>query len=262
MSVSDTLPCAVPLYPDQMTSNEMAQATPATPKPRTAVLLHAYPLAADMWREQRAALEGAGLTVLTPDLPGFGGREGAVETLPQAVEALLAELPQEPLSVVGLSMGGYLALELLRQAPERVGRLVLADTSSRADSPEKQKDRRQQASRVLTEGRDFIIDAAREEHSAATFGKVLPLIERASREGIAGALGAMAAREEGRTTLQGAQVPLLVIVGREDTLTPVEMAQEIADAGRGELVVLEGAAHLSNLDQPEAFNAALLKFLA
>ena len=232
-----------------------------TTAPRTVLMLHAYPLSSAMWQEQKRALEEAGLTVLTPDLPGFGGREGAVETLPQAVGALLAELPQEPLSVVGLSMGGYLALELLRQAPERVGRLVLADTSSRADNPEKQNDRREQARRVLEEGRDFIIEAARDEHSAATFKKVLPMIESASREGIAGALEAMAAREEGRTTLQAAQVPLLVLVGREDTLTPLDMAQEIADAGRGELVVLEGAAHLSNLDQPEAFSAALLKFL-
>ena len=231
-------------------------------KPQTAVLLHAYPLSADMWREQRAALEGAGLTVVTPNLPGLGGREGSIVSLPQAVEDLLAELPQGPLSVVGLSMGGYLALELLRQAPERVGRLVLADTSCRADSPEQAENRREQASRVVAEGRDFIIDAAREEHAPATFKKVQPMIESASREGIAAALDAMAAREEGRTTLQAAQVPLLVIVGREDTLTPIDMAQEIADAGHGELVILDGAAHLANLDQPEAFNAALLKFLA
>lgn len=230
-------------------------------KPRTVLMLHAYPLSAAMWTEQKKALEAAGLTVITPDMPGLGGREGAMVSLPQAVEALLTELPEGPLSVVGLSMGGYLAQELLRQAPERVGRLVLADTSCRADSPEQAESRREQASRVVAEGRDFIIDAAREEHSPATFRKVLPLIESASREGIAGALDAMAAREEGRTTLQAAQVPLLVLVGREDTLTPVDMAQEIADAGRGELVILDGAAHLSNLDQPEAFNAELLKFL-
>ena len=231
-------------------------------RPRTVVLFHAYPLSADMWREQRAALEGAGLSVVTPNLPGLGGREGTIVSLPQAVEGFLAELPDGPLSVVGLSMGGYLAQELLRQAPERVGRLVLADTSCRADSPEQAESRRQQASRVVQEGRDFIIDAAREEHSHSTFKKILPMMESASREGIAAALGAMAAREEGRTTLQAAQVPLLVLVGREDTLTPIEVAQEIADAGRGELVILDGAAHLSNLDQPEAFNAELLKFLA
>ena len=232
-----------------------------TARPRTVLMLHAYPLSSAMWQEQKRALEAAGLRVLTPDLPGFGGRAGAMESLPQAVEALLAELPEEPMSVVGLSMGGYLALELLRQAPDRVGRLVLADTSSRADSPEKQADRRAQASRVLAEGRDFILNAAREEHSPATFAKVQPMIESASPEGIAGALEAMATREEGRTTLQALKVPLLVLVGREDPLTPIELAQEIADAGRGELVILDGAAHLSNLDQPEAFNAALLDVL-
>lgn len=232
-----------------------------TQKPQTVLMLHAYPFSAAMWDEQKAALEAAGLRVIAPNLPGFGGREGAMVSLPQAVEGLLAELPSEPLSVVGLSMGGYLALELLRQAPERVGRLVLADTNSRADSPDKAEDRRQQASRVLDEGRDFIIEAAREEHSASTFKKVLPMMESASREGIAAALDAMAAREEQRTTLQALEVPLLVIVGREDTITPIDMAQEMADAGRGELVVIDDAAHLSNLDQPEAFTRALLNFL-
>ena len=230
-------------------------------KPRTALLIHAYPLSSAMWRDQTEALEAAGLRVLTPDLPGFGGTEGTMESLPEAARGLLEQLPDEPLSLVGLSMGGYLALELLAQAPERFGRVVLADTSLRADSPEQAEKRRAQATRVLEEGRDFLLQAAREEHSEGTYRKVLPMMEEASREGIAAALYALAAREEQRTTLRDLPLPLLVIVGREDTITTVEEAQEIADAGRGELVVLDGAAHLANLDQPEAFNAALLRFL-
>ncbi|MFC4426121.1 alpha/beta fold hydrolase [Deinococcus navajonensis] len=230
-------------------------------RPRTVLLLHAYPLSAAMWQAQVEALQAAGLRTLAPDLPGFGGTSGGISTLPETGRELLARLPEEPLAVVGLSMGGYFALELLAQAPERFARVVLADTTLRADPPAKQADRRAQADRVLVEGRGFILDAAREEHSAATFRQVQPMIEAASPEGIAGALRAMAARHEGRSTLHALKVPLLVLVGAEDQITPPDQAQEIADAGRGELRVLPGAAHLSNLDQPAAFNAALLAFL-
>lgn len=232
------------------------------PAPRTVLLLHAYPLSAAMWDDQRAALEVGGFTVLAPNLPGFGGGEGAITTLEDAARDLLGTLPEgEPLAVVGLSMGGYLAMELLRQAPERFARVVLADTSLRADTPEKTEDRRAQADRVEEEGAGFIVHAAEQEHSPATFRRVRPMIEAASREGIAGALRAMAVRGDHRDTLRGLEVPLLVLVGEADEITPAEFAQEIADAGGGELRVIPGAAHLSNLDNPEAFNAALLTFL-
>ncbi|BDP42454.1 beta-ketoadipate enol-lactone hydrolase [Deinococcus aetherius] len=231
------------------------------PAPHTVLFLHAYPFSGAMWSGQRAALEGAGLNVLAPHLPGFGGREGAITSLADTVRDLLAELPDVPLAVVGLSMGGYLALELLAQAPDRFARVVLADTSAQPDDGEKRESREGQAERVLGEGKDFIVEAAREEHSPATFERILPMIEIASPEGIAGALRAMAARPDYRDTLRGLQVPLLVLVGEEDTLTPPELAQEMAELGHGELRVIPDAAHLSNLDAPEAFNAALLDFL-
>lgn len=232
------------------------------PAPQTVLFLHAYPFSGAMWDDQKAALEEAGLTVLAPDLPGFGGEPGAITTLEDAARDLLATLPQgEPLAVVGLSMGGYLAMELLRQAPERFSRVVLADTSLRTDGPEKTEDRRDQADRVEAEGRDFIVHAAEKEHSPATFRRVRPMIEAATREGIAGALRAMAVRGEHRDTLRTLEAPLLVLVGEADEITPPELAQEIADAGRGELRVIPNAAHLSNLDNPDAFNAELLDFL-
>lgn len=237
--------------------------TPASgPKPHTALLLHAYPLSGGMWRAQEIALSNAGLQVIVPHLPGFGGASGAISDLRSAARDLLELLPPEPVSVVGLSMGGYLTLELLALAPERFGRVLLADTTAQSDDEEKQKDRESQAARVLQEGRGFIIEAAQKEHSAATFEKVLPLMEAASPEGIAGALRAMAARPDHRETLRGLHKPLLVLVGENDDITPLERAQEMANLGHGDLKIIPGAAHLSNLDQPHAFNQALLEFLA
>ncbi|ACO46706.1 alpha/beta fold hydrolase [Deinococcus deserti] len=227
----------------------------------TVVMLHAYPLSAAMWDKQARALEDAGMRVLKPDLPGFGGQDGHMTSLQDTAQALLETFPEEPLALVGLSMGGYLALELLAQAPGRFDRVVLADTTLRADSPEKQADRLAQAERVLREGSGFLVEAARDEHAPATFEQVKPMIELASRSGIAGALRAMAERQDQRHTLEALKVPLLVVVGANDQLTPVDRAQEIAAAGRGQLMVLPEAAHLSNMDQPEAFNTALLEFL-
>ncbi|MBB5233674.1 alpha/beta fold hydrolase [Deinococcus budaensis] len=235
--------------------------TQPAPAPQTVLLLHAYPLSAAMWDAQKAALEEAGFAVLAPDLPGFGGQAGAITSLEDAARDLLGALVLEPVALVGLSMGGYLAMELLAQAPERFTRVVLADTSLRADDPEKTKDRLEQADRVEQEGAAFIVEAAEKEHSPATFRRVRPMIETASREGIAGALRAMAQRPEQRDTLRDLAVPLLVLVGEHDEITPPELAQEIADAGRGTLRLIPGAAHLSNLDAPEAFSEALLAFL-
>jgi pimeloyl-ACP methyl ester carboxylesterase len=228
---------------------------------RTVLLLHAYPLSAAMWAGQKTALEAAGLTVLAPSLPGFGGEPGAMSSLADTARKLLDTLPPEPVALVGLSMGGYLALALLAQAPQRFARVVLADTSLRADTPDRAGERRQQADRVLAEGRAFIVTAAEQEHSPSTFRQVRPMIGAASREGIAGALRAMAERSEQRETLRTLNVPLLVLVGEHDEITPPGQAQEIADAGRGTLHIVPGAAHLSNLDAPDAFNAALLAFL-
>lgn len=235
--------------------------TPDSGRPRTVLMLHAYPLNARMWDDQKAALEAAGLSVLAPDLPGFGAAPGAMTSLEEEAASLLATLPEGPLALVGLSMGGYLAMGLLAQAPDRFTRVVLADTTLRADPPEKVHDRHAQADRVLEEGTGFLVDAARDEHPAATFRRVQPMIEAATPEGVAGALRAMAARGESRSVLAGLQVPLLVLVGADDPVTPPDRAQEIADAGHGDLTVIPGARHLSNLDQPAAFTQALLDFL-
>lgn len=214
-----------------------------------------------MWNPQRRALEDAGWTVLAPDLPGFGGQPGAVVSLPETAAALLAALPAGPLALVGLSMGGYLALELLAQAPERFFAAALADTSAQADPPERADARHEHARRALAEGTGFLVDAAREEHRPSTFEQIRPMIEAASPAGVAGALRAMAARPDHRETLRGLNLPVLTLVGAEDTLTPPDLAREMAELARGRCEVLPGGEHLSNLDVPQAFTAALLPFL-
>lgn len=236
----------------------------------TALLLHAFPLHAGMWREQRVALEAAGFTVLAPDLPGFGNAGGELVSLQDTAARLLGgellaeqglgELPPT-FDLVGLSMGGYLALELLAQAPERISRLVLCNTNARPDPEDKQRDRAEQAERVLREGVGFMVEAAEAEYRAGTFRVVRDMVAQARPESVAAALRALAGRADHRGTLRGAGKPTLVIGGSEDGITPPELSQELAELSGGELRILAGAAHLSNLDAPGAFNGALLGFL-
>ncbi|MFC6592130.1 alpha/beta fold hydrolase [Deinococcus lacus] len=232
--------------------------------PRTVLLIHAFPLSSEMWTAQKAALEAAGLQVLTPNLPGFGGEAGELLGLDQAARLLLDQLPIEPVSVVGLSMGGYIALELLALAPERVGRLVLADTHAQGDDEATTQSREEQAVRVLKEGPGFMIGKAEQEQAPATAAQTRRMTLQASREGIAAALRAMAARPDRRDTLRAAAergLPVLALVGTQDDLTPPEQAREMARLSGGQVTELAAAGHLSNLDQPEAFNQALLDFL-
>lgn len=238
---------------------------------KTAVLLHAFPLSPEMWQPQRAALEAQGWRVLVPALPGFGGTGDKMTSLEAQAGALIeAVLPTEPVALMGLSMGGYLALEVLaalqeRGEPERVSYLVLADTHACGDDAETRETREKQAQQVLAEGQGFMVENAREEQKPSTAEQTVPMIRAASREGIAAALRAMAARADRRAVLRRAGeegLRVLAIVGADDSLTPPDLARENAELGGGQLAVIEEAGHLANLDNPEAFNAALLEFLA
>lgn len=242
-----------------------------TDHPQTAVLLHAFPLDARMWDAQKTALEAAGLRVTVPHLPGFGGEAGEMNSLKETAAWLLDhQLPEEPFSLAGLSMGGYLALEVLallqeRGQTERVPRLVLADTHAHGDDAGKRADREKQAQKVLKEGQEFMVETAREEQKPSTAEQTARMTREASREGVAAALRAMAARADRRDVLRRAGeggVQVLALVGSEDELTPPEQAHENADLSGGQLKVIEGAGHLSNLDEPEAFNRALVEFLS
>jgi len=172
--------------------------------------------------------------------------------------------------VSGLSMGGYVALAFYKLFPSRVRALVLADTRAQADSEEGKQTRHQQAEKALAEGMASIADSMLQKLlTPETVSKRPDLVKRVrdmmlktKPEGAAGALLGMAERDDQTPLLAQIACPTLILVGREDPITPVpdseKMHREIAGS---RLVVIDNAAHVSNLERTEQFNDELVRFI-
>ncbi len=181
---------------------------------------------------------------------------------------ILAEAPPR-FALVGLSMGGYVAFEILRQAPERVARVALLDTAARADTPDASAARRTQMDLAASGRFTEVIDAlfARVVHPSRQHDAALRELMRlmGAEVGVSGYLRQQTAnmtRIDSRPTLAGIRCPTLVLVGEGDRLTPPERAVEIADAITGaRLVVVPDCGHFSTLECPQAVTDALRAWL-
>ncbi len=217
-------------------------------------------LSARMYAQQIPALWSTG--------PVMVANHTRDDTMAGIAARILGSAPPR-FALVGLSMGGYISFEIMRQAPQRVVRLALLDTSARADTEEASAARRTQVA-LATSGRfEEVIDALypRMVHAARLEDSALRELNRQmGREvGVAGYCNQQAAiigRPDSRPTLAAIRCPTLVLVGDADQLTPPERAQEIASGIRGaRLVTVEKCGHLSALEQPDAVNEALLALL-
>jgi len=232
------------------------------------LLLHAWPVDARMWDPQREAIRD--VPVVAPNLPGFGGADpaGEVMTMRAASDAALAELDAAGVDravVCGLSLGGYVAFEMWRNARHRIAGLVLANTRAVADAPEGADGRRALAARLRSEG-NVLAEAPppllSEGASVNAWARVKGWIADQPAEAIAAAALGMAERPDSTPDLSTIDVPSLVITSTADTLIPpavtAEMAGQIAGA---RLQTIEGAGHLSNVEGSDAFAEALLEHL-
>jgi pimeloyl-ACP methyl ester carboxylesterase len=237
------------------------------------VLLHGFPFDRSMWRGQTSALGGE-FRVVAPDLRGLGetplGNDVTIEAMADDVAALLDELKLGRVVLGGLSMGGYVAFEFFRKFPGRARALVLADTRPQADTEEGRRAREENAQRALKEGMVPIVEAMlpkllsakTRERGGEVLERVRAMMLGTSPEGAAAALRAMALRRDQTDLLPSINVPTLIVVGDEDSITPPSDAEAMTAKIEGSrLVVVEGAAHLSNVERPEEFNRALVKFL-
>ena len=190
------------------------------------------------------------------------------ETLPEMATLILAAAPPR-FALVGVSMGGYLALEIMRQAPERVEKLALVCTSARPDTPEQTAARRKMLDqacavgfeRFLALGADALTHPSRKGEPALNtisirMGRAVGL------EGFARQTEAVIARADSRPLLAEIKVPTMIVVGDADPLTPAALSEEMATAIAGaKLVVAEQCGHVITLERPEIVNAALVEWL-
>ena len=236
----------------------------------TILFLHAFPLDAWMWQPQIDALAGEARLV-APDFPGFGGTKAAgdVMTMDAAADAAVRALDEAGASdavVCGLSMGGYVALAFWRRHRDRVTGLILANTKAGADDDAGRDRRAALAQRLRSEGNQFLLDSPppllSDVASDDLWEAVKADIGRQPPDAIAAASLGMAERVDSTGDLPHIDVPTLVIVSDGDTLIPAAASIPMADLIPGaKLHDIQGAGHLSNLEQPERFSALLREHL-
>lgn len=215
---------------------------------------------ADLWAAQIAAF-AADRSVVVAD-------HACADTMAAIAEAILAEAPPR-FALAGLSMGGYVAMEILRRAPERVVRVALLDTQARADGEEARAARLQQIEIAETGGFDRIADlqiprllSPAHQKEPGLVGIVRRMAADTGAEGFVRQQKAILGRIDSRPSLRAIACPTTVIVGAEDAITPVDLAREMVEAIPGAaLEVVADSGHLSTLEAPAAVNAALARWL-
>ena len=238
------------------------------------VLIHAFPLNQTMWDDQLDKLR-AHCRVVTIDMRGFGGSDAPpgpylMNQMAADVRALLSSLNIDRAVLVGLSMGGYVSLAFYRDYPDAVTAMVLADTRATSDTGEARERRLKSAERAERDGSSAIADdmiplllgRTTIESRPAVIDRVRAMIESNQPRAIAAAQRGMAERRDSTDILGKIDLPVMILVGSEDTLTPMAEAEVLRAGIRGaSLREIEGAGHLSNIERPEDFNAALIEFI-
>ncbi|HJP78996.1 MAG TPA: alpha/beta hydrolase [Pseudonocardiaceae bacterium] len=241
----------------------------------TLVLVHGHPFDHSMWQPQVEYFRAEGWRVIAADLRGYG--ESTVvpgitplSTFAEDIAALLDHLGIARFVLVGLSMGGQIALECHRLFPQRLIGLVLADTFAQAETPAGRADRERMADRLLREGMAGYAAEVLPKMVAPHNIEALPAVAEfvsgmmrgAPPEGAAAALRGRARRPDYTEMLRTVVVPTLIVVGSDDQFTPVADAEYMYDRiPTSRLVIVDGAAHLPNLERPAEFNKALGQLL-
>lgn len=250
---------------------------------QTVVLLHAFPLDHRMWADQVAGLAAAGHQVLALDLPGFGGTalpdvDPSLDVVAEAIAQRLADEGIDHAVLVGLSLGGYVVMAMIRGAlmrarAESLDALILCDTKASADAPEAVSNRLRLADAVQADPgncgrilRQAVLPGLFGQTTHANRPEVVDMVggwlDQADPSSVAWYQRAMAARPDSHDLLRSLSAPALVLWGSEDALSPsAEQATMLAALGSARESVIEGVGHLSAVEDPAAVTAQLQEFL-
>jgi len=239
------------------------------------VLLHAFPVDRRAWAPVAEELRSSGAEVLTPDFRGFGddvrelSTKTSLDVLSDDVAETIMRLGQ-PAVVGGLSLGGYVAMNLARRHPDRIAALALVDTKANADDPAAADGRLAFADRVDAEGNGWVADAmmpkllgpTSRERNADVVAAVRTMIDENNPAAIAWVQRAMAQRPDSLEVLRGFDGPILGLVGSDDELSPPpDMTRIIAAAQRGSMATIPDVGHLSPIEAPSQVAAVLSSWL-
>jgi pimeloyl-ACP methyl ester carboxylesterase len=239
------------------------------------LLIHGHPFDRTMWEPQVRALAGRGYRVIAPDLRGYGSSTVVpgttnLDAFARDLDALLDHLGLDVVSVVGLSMGGQIALELYRLFPDRVDSLTLAATNPRAETERGRAARVALAGRLRAEGMRGYCEEVLVGMMTADNVRELPgvadhvraMMRATPPEGAAAALLGRARRQDYVPLLRRVSAPTLLVGGQYDVFTPPDLTESMHVLVPDSVVeIIEGAGHLPNLERPERFNEVLRRFL-
>lgn len=231
------------------------------------VWIHGFPLSSAIF-EPQTRIEG--FRHLRPDLPGFGqtppdGTDASMQSYAREILAMLDEKKIDRAVIAGFSMGGYIAMQILRDAPERVAALLLIDTRETPDTDEGRAARLKSAADVEANGIGSVVESMlpKMTYSEALRPQARAIMETSSKDGVIAALKAMAARPDSAETLRNARVPALVVVGDRDLITPPSDAERmVAMIPKAEMAPLARAGHLGNFEGATQLNPIVQAFLA
>lgn len=240
------------------------------------LFIHGFPFDHQMWRYQVAALSR--WRCIAPDLMGAGASASPASADEYSVATYAADLIRvlddervDQVVVCGLSLGGYVAFELLREQPERVRAAILCNTKAATDTPEGKRARDAMIAKTQREGAPAIaielvpklLGRATRERQPEVVREVSAMIERQPVSGIIGALRALRDRPDSTPLLGRIRIPVLVVAGEDDQITPAAGMQEMARAIPGARVaIIPDAGHLTPLEQPQTVSSAIAGFLS
>ena len=238
------------------------------------IFIHGFPLNKSMWNIQVETLK-ENYRVITYDIRGHGNSDAGIdeffiELFVIDLLRLMEKLKIEKSILCGLSLGGYIALNAVLKHPDRFDGLILNDTQCIADTPEIKENRCLAIIRIMKNGvEQYADEIIKKLFAQETFTKnknvidaVREMIISTPKQSLCNTLHALAERKETCDQLPEINIPVLIMVGKEDKITPIAAAQQMHEKIlNSKLEIIQYAGHLSNLENPIAFNTHMVNFL-